>query len=97
MKEEKISQRNFLWLLEHLLPAQPDKYKGCELIFPETVLFKGGKPKLLIKTDKDFCLTATRNPEKLKLPTIQKELANIVNLRKNDHNGVFSKIYKKQF
>jgi hypothetical protein len=83
--------------LENLLPSHVEKFKGCELIFPETVLFKGGKPKMMVKTDKDFCLVATKNPDKLKLPQIQKEFANIVNLRKKDRNGVFSQIYKKQF
>jgi len=56
--------------VEHLLPVMTDKFKGCELIFPETVFFKGGKPKLMIKSDKDFCLVAIKNPEKLKLPAI---------------------------
>jgi len=45
--------------LEKLLP-QPSKentYKGCELIMPETVMFKAGKPKFYIRTDnKDFCV-----------------------------------------
>lgn len=53
-------------------------------------MFKGAKPKVMIKTDKDFCLSKTNNPEKLKLSTIQKEFTTIVTLRKKDKNGVFS-------
>lgn len=30
--------RKFAWFIEHLL-ASNDKIKGCELIFPDTVLF----------------------------------------------------------
>lgn len=84
--------------MEKLLPQNTDKFKGCELIFPETVMFQGGKPKKFFKMDKDFCLVVIKNnSDKLKLPAIQKELANIVNVRKKDRNGVFSQIYKKQF
>ena len=96
-KNYDIRQYNFLWLAEHLLPAMPDKFKGCEIIFPDTVFFKAGKPKLIVRCDKDFCLTSMRNPEKLKLPAIQKDFANIFRERKRDLNGVFSLMYKKQF
>ena len=60
-------EKGFQWLMEHLLPPQSDKFKGCEIIFPDTVFFVKAKPKLIIKTDKDFCLTAIRNPSKVNL------------------------------
>jgi len=31
--------RDFSWLIEHLLSFS-ERIKGCELIFPDTVLFK---------------------------------------------------------
>ncbi len=46
--------------MEHLLPIN-DKFKGCALIFPDTVLFKAGKPSMLIRCDKEWCLTAIKN------------------------------------
>jgi hypothetical protein len=46
------NERGFLWLMEKLLPPS-DQIKGCELLFPETVFFEQGKPKSLIKSDKD--------------------------------------------
>ena len=53
--------------MEHLLPQQIDKYRGCELIFPETAFFKAGKPKVMFKFDKEYCMIAVRNTERLKL------------------------------
>jgi len=40
--KEPVKQRSFNWLLEHLLPAMPDKFKGCELVFPDTIIFNKG-------------------------------------------------------
>jgi hypothetical protein len=53
--KENTTQHTFLWLMEHLLPLN-DKFKGCELIFPDTVFFSRGKPIQVIKSDRDFCL-----------------------------------------
>ena len=52
-------ERNFLWLLEHLLPPN-DMIKGCELIFPDTVFFEKGKAKVIIRMDKEFCLQGNK-------------------------------------
>ena len=60
-KEQKVRQETFHWLLERLLPSHTDKFKGCELIFPETVLFNKGKPTMLLKSDKEFCLVAIKS------------------------------------
>jgi len=49
--------------MENLLPVN-DKFKGCELIFPDTVFFSKGKPSILIRSDKDFCLTAVKGSSK---------------------------------
>lgn len=56
--------------MEKLLPPNPAKFKGCELIFPDTALFEKGECKGIIKSDEDFCLTQIKNPEKLKLFSI---------------------------
>jgi len=40
-----IEHENFQWLMEHLLPPNPAKFKGCELIFPDTAFFEGGNCK----------------------------------------------------
>jgi len=37
--------------MEHLLSFS-EKILGCELIFPDTVFFKDGKPSFIIKSDK---------------------------------------------
>ncbi len=52
-------ERKFSWFLEHLL-AINEKIRGCELVFPDTVLFNRGKPKLILKSDKEYCLMAIR-------------------------------------
>jgi len=46
-------------MMESLLPLN-DKFKGCQLIFPDTILFERGKPCLLVRYDKDFCLIGVR-------------------------------------
>jgi len=46
--------------MEKLLPPVTDKFKGCELIYPDTVFFCGGAPKIWFKNDKDYCLSAIR-------------------------------------
>ncbi len=48
--------------------------RGCELIFPDTVFFKGGKPVLLVKSDpRDFCLVGIRHAKKLSLASLYKD------------------------
>jgi hypothetical protein len=59
--------RDFLWLMQSLLPVG-DKIKGCELIFPDTVFFKKGKPIIVVKSDpRDFCLIGVTHSKKLSL------------------------------
>ena len=65
--------RDFEWLMRSLLP-ESDKVKGCELIFPDTVFFKKGKPVIIIKSDsRDFCLQGISHPKKLSLQSIYKD------------------------
>lgn len=56
--------------MEHLLPPNPTKFKGCELIFPDTAFFEDGICKVIIKNDSDFCLTGVKNPAKLSISCI---------------------------
>ena len=76
--------------MEHLLPPIPAKFKGCELIFPDTAFFEKGECKCIIKSDTDFCLTAMRNPAKLSLINISTSFQAINRERRSDQNGVFS-------
>lgn len=80
----------------HLLPSN-DKIRGCELIFPDTVLFSKGKPKLIIKNDREYCLMAVRQMSKLNLQAIYKEFSNVVRERKKDFAGPFHKLYGTGF
>ena len=63
--------------------------KGCELIFPDTVFFENGKPKAIIKMDKEYCLVGTKNQVKLSLQNIYKDFTNQVRERKKDNHGIF--------
>jgi hypothetical protein len=74
--------------MEHLLPYS-DKIKGCELLFPDTVFYANGKPKILIKSDKEQCLVSTKSANKLLKESLQKELTNIFRARKKDNVGIF--------
>ena len=59
--DDEILEESFTWLMEHLIPPNPDKFKGCALIFPDTAFFQNGKPTHIIKCDKDFCLIKVTN------------------------------------
>jgi len=56
-KQNKVilEPRSFLWLLEHMLPVS-ERVLGCEIWIPDTAIFEGGKPKLVVKTERDGCL-----------------------------------------
>jgi hypothetical protein len=56
--------------MEHLLPPNPAKFKGCELVFPDTAFFEQGVCKYIIKNDEDYCLIQVKNPVKLTLNAI---------------------------
>jgi hypothetical protein len=102
---EKIKQSTFTWLVEHLLPTQSDKFRGCEMIMPDTVFYKNGKPSMLVKCDEIYCLTATKNNLKgdphskknqFSSEALFKNFSGVVRERKADKNGVFAQIYIKQ-
>jgi hypothetical protein len=88
--------RDFQWLMHHLLPIN-EKIRGCELIFPDTVLFQRGKPKVIIRNDKEYCLMAVRQMSKLNLQSIYKDFSNVVRDRKKDFAGPFLKMYGNSF
>jgi hypothetical protein len=56
-KQNKVilEPRNFHWLLEHMLPVS-DRVLGCEIWIPDTAIFENGKPKLVVKSEKDGCI-----------------------------------------
>ena len=81
-------ERSFNWLMEHLL-SPSDNIKGCECIFPDTVFFENGDAKIIIKMDKDYCLTSTTNPSKLIQRNINKEFYQTVRERKRHYLGIF--------
>lgn len=60
-------EKDFIWLMEMMLGPN-DRVKGCEVIFPDTVLFKNGKPTVVIKMDtRDYCLYGLKSDTKLNL------------------------------
>lgn len=81
-------ERSFCWLIEHLL-APNDNIKGCEAIFPETAFFEKGDAKVIVRMDKDYCLTSTRNPVKCIPRNIGKEFSVLVRARKRHYTGIF--------
>jgi hypothetical protein len=63
-----------MWLMEHLLSPNPAKIKGCEVVFPDTVWFNNkGTASLLIRMDKDYCLTSVKGQNKLRNDIIYQE------------------------
>lgn len=86
-------QKDFTWLIENLLPPN-ERIKGCELIFPDTVFFKNGKPFYIVRMDKnDFCIFKMKTASKLKLSEIYKDFQNVTEERKKDNLGVFQSKY----
>lgn len=81
-------RRDFTWLIEHLLPFS-DRIKGCEMIFPDTLFIKEGKPAFLAKMDGDFCLQLVKNKTKLNLD----RLSDWHKEQKKEVNGVFTQKY----
>ena len=94
---QTIEKEQFPWLMEHLLPPNPAKFKGCELIFPDTAIFEQGVCKSVIKNDEEYCLIQMKNPQKLGLIAVQSQFLTVIRERRNDQNGVFSQIYHKNF
>ena len=85
-------EKKFNWLIEHLLPAS-EKIWGCELIFPDTALFFRGKPKVIIRNDRECCLMAVKLETKLNLQSIYKDFSNVVRERKKDFQGIFNTLF----
>jgi hypothetical protein len=67
------------------------------MIFPDTVFFEAGKPKVIIKMDKEYCLIGVKNAVKLGLTNIYKEFTNSVRERKKDNHGIFFMRYGDAF
>ena len=82
------TRRKFTWFLLKLLPCNP-RIKGCEVILPETVIFSNGKPQIIIKNDKQYCVGCITSKVKVQLSAIQKEFFQIWNNRKRDTIGLF--------
>ena len=91
------NERGFSWLIEKLLPPS-DQIKGCELLFPETVFFEQGKPKSLIKSDKDQILVATSEKYKLTKDALMKTFVQVqVDQKKKYPDGIFKHKYGEKF
>jgi hypothetical protein len=78
--------------MEHLLPPS-DNIKGCDCIFADTAFYENGEAKVIIKMDKDFCLTYIKNPAKLISRNISKEFYQTVRERKRNYLGIFQMKY----
>jgi len=59
LKLKVLQQKSFDWLLLRLLPPT-DKICGCALQMPETAIFENGKVKIVLKTDKDGCVSVLK-------------------------------------
>lgn len=92
-------EKSFFWLMEHLLPPsqQENILKGCELIFPDTAFYQNGKARLVVKMDKDYCLTGIKKAVKLAKDEIYKDFSTVVRERKKDNLGIFYEKYGAEF
>lgn len=63
------------------------------MLFPDTVFFSRGKPRLIVRSDREWCLMAIKNPSKLNLQQVYKDFSNVVRERKKDFAGPFFKKY----
>ena len=66
--------KDFSWLLEKLTGQSDNRYYGCELNIPETVLFKDGKPLKIIRTESNGFVTTIKSA--ISLPELKKYLIN---------------------
>lgn len=48
-------RQSFRWLVERMFSPVAD-ILGCQVTFPETVFFQEGKPKFIVRTDKNGCI-----------------------------------------
>lgn len=72
--------KDFGWVAEHLLSTH-DKIHGCEILIPETYFFIKGKTRFMVKSDKNGFLISVKNPDKLDLTEIRKDLPQFVRNR----------------
>ena len=91
--EGEVKETTFEHLLKLLLPPHPDKFRGCEVILPDTVVYSKGQPQMLLKMDKAFCLTAVK--KNLSPENVARQLNQAYSEMKEDKNGVFSRLYVK--
>jgi hypothetical protein len=61
------------------------------------VFLQNGKPKLIAKMDKDFCLVGIKNPSRLNKSDIHKEFQNTIWERRKMTTGIFQLKYGSLF
>lgn len=83
----KINHKDFHWVVEHLLSTH-DRIHGCEIKIPETYFFVKGRPKIMVRTDRNGFLTAMNSSEKLELTEIRKDLPIFVRNRKPNQPSI---------
>jgi hypothetical protein len=66
--------KDFSWLLEKLTGQMDNKFYGCELNVPETVLFRDGKPLKIIRTEPNGFVSTIKGS--MPLSEIKKYLIN---------------------
>ncbi len=62
---------------------------GCELLMPETAIFEDAKIKIIMKTDKDGCITQYK--QKFTLQKLRQDFSIIARDRKKDGQTGFDK------
>ena len=82
--------KDYHWLLTHLCGT--DKVKGCEMVYPDTAFFVKGKPKGIVRMDKEWCLVLVKGGNRVNLQNIYKEFSNVVRERKKEWMGPFQKM-----
>ena len=74
-------QITFAQLITYMLPPN-DKLKGCQVLFPDTVFFVGGKPHFISKNDREGYLTTVTHH--LGLQEIRQRFSTLVRERKKE-------------
>lgn len=80
-----LEPRTFHWLLEHMLPSS-ERVLGCEVWIPDTAIFENGKPKLVVKSERDGCIVKYK-----KLPGLSdlRKIFSIVSRERKKEIGLF--------
>ena len=58
----KFEQHDFNWFMDKMAGGRDSNYKGCQVLIPETVLFKDGKAEKVIRIDDEGCLKQIKGP-----------------------------------